>query len=216
MLLLPQLEKTVSKIDLEMVSSERREILQPMVDYIREKLIRGQLVRLNFICTHNSRRSHLSQVWAQSMAHYLGFDMVFCYSGGTESTAIYPMVADVLKLQGFEVETTDQSHNPVYTFKYSMTEPPIIGFSKKWDDEFNPQTGFAAVMTCSHAHETCPFIVGAEVRLPVTYEDPKHHDSSPEQEAKYAERSIQIASEMLYVFTMVGVGRRIQKESMNH
>ena len=31
-------------------------------------------VRVLFICTHNSRRSHNSQIWAQVAAYYYGFD----------------------------------------------------------------------------------------------------------------------------------------------
>jgi arsenate reductase len=46
------------------------------------------------------------------------------------------------------------------------------GFSKKYDDEFNPKSEFAAIMTCSQADGGCPFIAGAEKRIPITYEDP--------------------------------------------
>ncbi|MFK7784853.1 MAG: protein-tyrosine-phosphatase, partial [Crocinitomicaceae bacterium] len=89
MALFPQLDNLVSKIDIDAVSQNRRDILQPLVDYIRTKVNAGNAIRLNFICTHNSRRSHLSQVWAQAMAHYCGIGNVFAYSGGTESTALY-------------------------------------------------------------------------------------------------------------------------------
>ncbi len=208
MALFPQLTETVSKIDLATVLPERKEILQPLIDYIREKVINGKPVRLNFICTHNSRRSHLSQVWAQAMAYHFGFDQVFSYSGGTESTALYPMVAEILRLSGFAIETIAEGQNPVYAIKYSAKEPPVIGFSKRWDDDFNPQSGFAAILTCSQADEACPYIEGADIRIPVTYEDPKRYDDSPLQVEKYAERSLQIAAEMRYVFEKVGEVRR--------
>ena len=199
-----QIAETVAKIDVDKVSPERREILEPLIDYIREKGINGRPIRLNFICTHNSRRSHLSQVWAQVMAYHFGIDRVFSYSGGTESTALFPMVADTLRSQGFQIETIAESQNPIYAIKYSVNEPSVIGFSKKWDHAFNPQSEFAAILTCSQADEACPFIAGAEVRIPVTYEDPKRYDDTPQQAVKYAERSAQIAAEMLYVFTKVG------------
>ena len=60
-------------------------------------------------------------------------------------------------------------------------------------------------MTCSHADENCPFIAGAEKRIPITYEDPKKFDNTPEQLAKYNERSLQIATELFYVFSKVKI-----------
>ncbi len=60
-------------------------------------------------------------------------------------------------------------------------------------------------MTCSQADEGCPFIAGAEVRIPITFEDPKKSDNTPEQTQVYAERSLQIAAEMLYVFSSIKI-----------
>jgi len=76
------------------VSAERKEVLQPLAAYLQGKLNAGETIRLNFICTHNSRRSHLSQIWAQAMAFYFGVKNVFCYSGGTEATAMFPKVVE--------------------------------------------------------------------------------------------------------------------------
>ena len=58
-------------------------------------------------------------------------------------------------------------------------------------------------MTCSHADENCPFIPGAEIRIPVRYDDPKAFDGTDLMEAKYLERSKEIATEMLYVFSKI-------------
>ena len=73
-------------------------------------------------------------------------------------------------------------------------------------DEFNPQSDFAAIMTCSSADEGCPFIVGAEKRFPIRYDDPKKYDGTDLMAAKYSERSIEIATEMYYVFSMITNG----------
>ena len=206
--LFPHLEELVSEIDVAAIPSERSAVLQPLIDYISAKKSSGHPVRLNFICTHNSRRSHLSQVWAQAMAYYCGVQNVSTYSGGTERTALYPMVAETLKNSGFEIKIIAQSENPVYTIKYSENEPPVMGFSKKWDDDFNPNSEFAAIMTCSQADEACPYIAWADVRIPITYEDPKFFDLSPQQAEKYSKRSLQIAGEMLYVFHRVANGKQ--------
>ncbi len=45
------------------IPHERREQLKSVADYVRKKLDGGQTAKLTFICTHNSRRSHLSQIW---------------------------------------------------------------------------------------------------------------------------------------------------------
>ncbi|WP_417443925.1 low molecular weight phosphatase family protein [Joostella sp.] len=182
------------------VPIERKETLNSLVNFINDKYADSKQVNINFICTHNSRRSHLSQVWAQAMASYFDLKNIYCYSGGTEQTAMFPMVAETLKSSGFKVNPISEGDNPVYTIKYSANNHPIIAFSKKYDDVFNPESGFAAIMTCSQADSGCPFIAGAEKRIPITYEDPKAFDGTPEQKEKYQERSLQIAEEMYYVF----------------
>lgn len=201
--LFTNIEQQIAKLDLGLISQERKEVLQPLALYIQEKIDTQEPIRINFICTHNSRRSHLSQVWAQTMAFYFNVKNVQCYSGGTESTALFPMVAETLKNTGFQVQTISEGNNPIYSIKYTDNEPPIIGFSKKLDDDFNPKTEFAAVMTCSQADGGCPFIAGAEKRIPITFEDPKAFDNTPQQVEKYQERSLQIATELLYVFTQI-------------
>lgn len=185
------------------ITLDRKAILQPLVDYIQVKHSNHSEVRLNLICTHNSRRSHLSQVWAQTAAAYYGIKNVFCYSGGTEATALFPVVADTLRQTGFKVQVIAEGSNPVYAIKYSDNEHPVIGFSKAYDHEFNPSGEFVAIMTCSQADGGCPFIAGAEKRIPITFDDPKEFDHTPQQAEKYKERSLQIATEMFYVFSQI-------------
>ena len=198
-----QIDQAISILSTDNISEERKEILQPLADYIQSKTDAQEPIRINFICTHNSRRSHLSQVWAQTMAFYFNIKNVQCYSGGTESTALFPMVAETLKNTGFQIETISEGKNPIYSIKYAENEPAVIGFSKKLDDAFNPKSEFAAVMTCSQADGGCPFIAGAEKRIPITFEDPKAFDNTPQQAEKYQERSFQIATELMYIFAQI-------------
>ncbi|KIA92269.1 protein tyrosine phosphatase [Pedobacter kyungheensis] len=201
--LLPELEIVVSNFKFDNITSDRKRILQPLIDFIQDKHSTQNEVRLNLICTHNSRRSHLSQVWAQTAAAYYGIKNVFCYSGGTEATALFPVVAETLRQTGFKVQDIAEGNNPIYAIKYSDNEHPVIGFSKAYDHEFNPSGAFAAIMTCSQADGGCPFISGAEKRIPITFEDPKAFDNTPQQAEKYKERSLQIATEMFYVFSQI-------------
>ena len=202
-MLYTDIKNVINALSIESITAERKAILQPLIDYTRLKQDNNQEIRLNFICTHNSRRSHLSQIWAQTMAHYFNIKNVFCYSGGTEATALFPMVAKTLQNSGFEVNTISEGSNPIYSIKYAQNEHPIIGFSKKLDDDFNPKSEFIAIMTCDSANEACPFVLGAEKRIPITFEDPKAFDNTPQQAEKYNERSLQIATELLYVFSQI-------------
>ena len=197
------LKHFVEALDMAAIPPNRKSTLQPLIDYIQAKVVANEAVNLNFICTHNSRRSHLSQLWAQIMATYFEIPKVYCYSGGTEATAMFPMVGETLKSQGCKVMALSEGQNPVYAIKFSEQALPVMAFSKVYDHAFNPTSHFAAVLTCSQADAGCPFIAGAEVRIPITYEDPKLFDGAPQQAAKYAERSIQIATELCYVFSKI-------------
>ncbi len=198
-----QLTTTIESISKTTISDERKEVLQPLVDYIQNKIENNLSIRLNFICTHNSRRSHLSQIWAQTMAYHFGIKNLFCFSGGTEATAMFPKVGEIVTNQGFQIQLLSGDNNPVYAVKFDENESAIICFSKTFDDAFNPTSGFAAIMTCSSADAGCPFIAGAEKRLPIRYDDPKAFDGTELMDAKYAERSIEIASEMYFVFSQI-------------
>lgn len=202
-MLFTEIQNTASSFDFNQISEERKTILQPLVDYIQNKTDSKLPIRLNLICTHNSRRSHLSQVWAQAAAAHYDIQNVCSYSGGTEATALFPMVAETLQRNGFIVKTLSKSQNPLYSIKFSANELPVIGFSKTYDDDFNPESEFAAIMTCSQADGGCPFIAGAEKRIPITFEDPKVSDGTPQQKEVYLERSLQIATEMFYVFSQI-------------
>ena len=185
------------------ISDERKEVLLPLVNYIQEKINADEAIRLNFICTHNSRRSHLSQIWAQTMAYHVGLKNVSCYSGGTEATAIFIKVLETLTSQGFQVLKLSENENPVVAVKFADNENPILCFSKTYDHPFNPSNQFGAVMTCNNADEGCPIVVGAEARFPIKYDDPKAFDGTPLQTEKYAERSLDIAREMWWVFSQI-------------
>lgn len=182
----PQLSSTLENSSKLIISEERIAVLQPLVEYIQTKINNLETIQLNFICTHNSRRSHLSQIWAQTMAYHFGIKNVFCYSGGTEATAMFSKVGETLSNQGFQIQQLSSDNNPVYAVKFDKNEAAIICFSKTFDNAFNPTSGFAAIMTCSSADEGCPFIAGAEKRFPIRYDDPKAFDGTDLMDAKYA------------------------------
>ena len=195
-----KIREIIAQLSTERISEERKIILQPLIEFISSKISKNEEVRLNFICTHNSRRSHLSQIWAQTMAYYYQIENVFCYSGGTESTAMFPKISETLTNQGFEILKLSETENPVYAVKFAENEHAVVCFSKKYDDDFNPMSTFAAILTCDSADENCPIVYGAETRIPIKYEDPKKSDGTAEMNETYFNRSLEIATEMKFVF----------------
>ena len=156
-----------------------------------------------YVCTHNSRRSHFGQIWGAVAAAYYSIENVITYSGGTEATAFNINAINALKGIGFVVQAKDETTNPVYEVSFGDELKPSICFSKVYNDEFNPSSNFAAIMTCGDAEENCPFIPGVELRIGTTYDDPKEFDGTELQDQKYKERSLQIALETLYVFSLI-------------
>jgi arsenate reductase (thioredoxin) len=199
----PDLKATIASARNITISQERLEVLQPLIQYVQHKWTQGDPITLNFICTHNSRRSQFSQIWAQTAALFYGITAK-CISGGVEITAFNERAVSSLQRSGFILRST-QSENPKYQVFYSESEEPIMAFSKLFDDPTNCFEQFAAVMTCSHADENCPVIPGSEKRIALHYEDPKAFDDTYEEAAQYDETSLQIASEMFHVFSEIKV-----------
>lgn len=197
------LEQTIENISQLPIKEERKEILSPLISYLQEKRDKKETIRINYICTHNSRRSHLGQIWMQTLANHFNIDSITTYSGGTEATAMATPIVETLKNQGFKIQKLSEERNPVYAIKFDLSSLPIIGFSKKYDNEFNPNSSFAAIMTCSEADGGCPFVAGSEIRIPINYEDPKISDNTDAQSEVYLIRSNQIASEMYYVLSQL-------------
>lgn len=189
--------------NIKTIADDRKPVLNDVVSFISDTLKKQQEVKLNFICTHNSRRSQLSQIWAQTAACYFDVPDVKTYSGGVEVTAFNERAVKAIDKAGFTVIQKANKDNPVYFIHYSEDADPLSTFSKLYDDAINAQAGFAAVMTCSDADENCPFIPGATVRIPLRYEDPKAYDGTELEAAKYDERCMQIATEMFYIFSKV-------------
>jgi len=204
-LLLPSLQKQVEQLvnQFNLIDTNRQQLLLSMTNYIQSKINQQQAIQLNFICTHNSRRSHISQLWAQAAAHYYQIPNVFCFSGGTEATAFNPRAVLAMQNAGFAIEASNKTNNPIYDVKFANDAMALQVFSKKYDDAVNPVNSFAAVMTCSHADENCPFIPGAEKRFALTYDDPKAFDDTSLEKEKYKERVEQIGREILFIFSNI-------------
>lgn len=185
------------------ISDARKRTLEKIASYIQNNIAFRKHIRLIYVCTHNSRRSHFGQIWGRIAAEYFGIKNVQTYSAGTEATEMHPNTVQTLKKQGFEITSNSTKSNPHYSVSFDEEQEPILCFSKTIDDPSNPSEEFAAIMTCSEAEENCPFVPGAELRISTTYDDPKVFDGTPQEMEKYIERSLQIARDNLYIFSLI-------------
>ncbi|HSZ72975.1 MAG TPA: hypothetical protein VK750_09890 [Cytophagaceae bacterium] len=195
------IEETVFSFD--QIPAERKKLLANISQYVSTRLHEGHTAELIYICTHNSRRSHFGQIWGQVAAYYYGIEPVQTYSGGTEATAFNPNAIHAIERAGLIVKSDGAATNPKYTISFSDEGQTITCFSKTYNDDANPKSGFAAIMTCSDADENCPFVPGVAARIATTYEDPKAFDNTPKQDEMYDERCRQIARETLYAFSLI-------------
>jgi len=177
------------------ITERRSDRLSQIVRYLRR-----DRPRLVFICTHNSRRSHMAQLWAAAAAEHFGVSGVQTFSGGTEATAFHPHAVAAMRSCGFRIEAAGEGDNPRYRVSWSDESGPIEVWSKRFTDESNPQSGFCAVMTCTEADAGCPVVPGADHRVATPYLDPKAADGSGVEAVLYEERAREIGMEMAWVF----------------
>ena len=190
--------------DTTSIDQARQSELNELAKWTAKSLAERGSADLVFICTHNSRRSHLSQVWAQVGADVAGVKGIRTFSGGTEATACNPRTVAAMQRAGFEVAQQDTVHgetNPTYLVSTGVSD--MACFSKKYGDEPNPSEGFGAVMTCSSADRGCPLVYGADARFAIPYVDPKVSDGTAAEAATYDARLEQIGTEMLYLMGQV-------------
>lgn len=201
----PKISSYLAEVRLEtdLIPAGRKAELEQLADFIRRRFAARMSARLVFICTHNSRRSHLAQIWFQTAADAAGLTGVETFSGGTEATAFDPRAVAALERAGFRVTVRDDGPNPRYDVRFAEAAEPMLCFSKVYDDPPNPRREFCAVMTCSTADADCPVVFGAAERIAVRYADPKVSDGTPEEERTYDERCRQIAREMVFAVSRV-------------
>jgi arsenate reductase len=190
--------------EFDKIGASRKAKLNILAEYLIDKYQKEKTPKVIVICTHNSRRSHLGQIWLAVGADYFGLPKIETYSGGTEATAFNPRAVQALNAIGFDINTANKTaENPKYAIKWTIEMSPYIAFSTKYDEAPNPTKNFAAIMVCTDADEKCPLVAGMDLRLALPFEDPKAFDDTALESEKYSERCEQIAREFLYVLNEV-------------
>ena len=190
--------------EFKLIPPKRQKELAALSDYFQKKFESGETPRAIVICTHNSRRSHLGQIWLSTGADYFDLPKIETFSGGTEATAFNPRAVAAMQRIGFEINSDNlDATNPTYLLRWKDEMSPYPAFSKKYDDEPNPQSNFAAIMVCTEADAGCPVVLGTDFRLPLPYDDPKAFDGTDLESEKYEERAQQIGKEMLFCLSLI-------------
>jgi arsenate reductase (thioredoxin) len=201
----PELRKYVlSRVEeFDDIPDERRRDLDMLARFVKSHIDAGMPVRLNFICTHNSRRSQMCQIWARAAANHYGVGGVETYSGGTQATALNVRAVAALQRTGILIQKLDETDNPRYAVRFHRAGDQLICFSKVYDQPPNPSTDFCAIMTCSDADENCPLVKGSSLRVSIPYDDPRKADGTRQETGAYDERCRQVSREMLYLFSQL-------------
>ncbi|MDW7695151.1 protein-tyrosine-phosphatase [Flammeovirgaceae bacterium SG7u.111] len=186
------LEKTTVEI-----SKERKEVLNNISETIISKLDQTSSSSLLFVCTQNSRRSQLAQIWLQTAFYYYGIKNVKTFSGGIDPTKFHDNALAALERAGFSISKDNKSTNPIYSISNGIET--FVCFSKKYSDNQNPHSDFIAVMVCSDADKSCPIIEKSSERYSLPYDDPRYYDNTPSAMVKYDITARTIALEMFYL-----------------
>jgi arsenate reductase (thioredoxin) len=190
------------------IPAERLEMLSTAASGIRKAIVDHGSVDLVFVCTHNSRRSQFSQVWAAIAAEHYKNTNVRSHSCGTETTACNARTVAALERAGMSASVSGNENNPLYSMVYDAKLPPVVLFSKAFGHASLPKENFVAMMCCDHADENCPVVSGAIQRVRLSYVDPKVSDDTSDEAKVYDERCFQIATEMLELMRMVSQDRQ--------
>ena len=180
------------------IDSERKEALDELAVLIRQELEERGAVDIIVICTHNSRRSQLGEMWINTLAHFFNIDNLTSYSGGMEDTAFNYRMVNAVQHLGFDLAMVQDGDNPQYIVK-GIGKDDHIMFSKAYDHPVNPQSEYIALMVCDHADENCPIVHGMNHRIPLRYKDPKAFDDTELEEEAYQNKVREIGSEIFYL-----------------
>lgn len=186
--------------EFDQISDERKSTLAKIAAYVKYK--ENDPINLLFVCTHNSRRSMFGQIWSKVASRYFGFENVETYSGGTEVTAFHGNIELALLYIGFNMTVEGDNENAIHNLIFDKSTNASVCYSKLIDDSVNPSENFGAIMTCNHADQNCPFVLGSELRVSLPYTDPKSSDGTDKQMETYLKTSKEIATEMLYLFSI--------------
>ena len=200
----PKIELIISKLLLNFnsIPLPRKQKLIELAAHLKVALSSANPLNLVFVCTHNSRRSHMGQLWGHLAANYYGVNNVNSFSAGTEVTELNSNVIEMLQKVGCKVSTFQNVSNPAYFIEFGENQS-LTCFSKLMEHEANPRADFFAIMMCTEAEANCPFVPGAIARIGLPFDDPKAYDNTPMVSDAYLSTFEEIGVQILYLFNQI-------------
>ena len=173
-----------SKINQYNPEKDKKNYLDDVVSKIEKILpITNNIV---FLCTHNSRRSQLCQVWGSILSKIYNIDLKF-NSAGTEKTEVYKTVFYCFSNVGVEIKDSKVFYRDL-----------SLSLNSKVLEEIQSDK-FISIMTCSDAEKSCPSDSRSIKNISMTYQDPKVFDYTEKEKDEYLKTSKLIAKELNYV-----------------
>ena len=120
----PKIELIISKLLLNFnsIPLPRKQKLIELAAHLKVALSSANPLNLVFVCTHNSRRSHMGQLWGHLAANYYGVNNVNSFSAGTEVTELNSNVIEMLQKVGCKVSTFQNVSNPAYFIEFGENQ----------------------------------------------------------------------------------------------
>ena len=86
----------ILNLNVNKIPLQRKNSLNTIISELKKNNDLNLSSKLNFICTHNSRRSQLCQIWSEIIFNYYGFTRIHSFSGGTEVTNVNKRIIKIL------------------------------------------------------------------------------------------------------------------------
>ncbi len=192
-----KIEKLILESD--KIFPQRKVELEKFAQSMFDQLGKEEKSNVVFLCTHNSRRSQLAQVWLWTALAFFEIDSIRSFSAGTEETQFNSNMVEAMRRFGFNITAVAMGKNPQYIVKL-YNDPTIYlnAYSKRMMHPANPQRNFISVPVCGSAAKKCPVLPGAFAIVPLTYKDPKLSDNTQFERRTYDEKVIEIGREILF------------------
>tara|TARA_B100001079_G_scaffold142196_1_gene121790 strand:+ start:344 stop:916 length:573 start_codon:yes stop_codon:yes gene_type:complete len=173
-----------SKINQYNPEKDKKNYLDDVVSKIEKILpITNNIV---FLCTHNSRRSQLCQVWGSILSKIYNIDLKF-NSAGTEKTEVHKTIFYCFSNVGIEIKDSKIFYGDLSLSLHSKVLEEI------------QSDKFISIMTCSDAEKSCPSDSRSIRNISMIYQDPKIFDDTEKEREEYSKTSKLIAEELNYI-----------------
>ncbi len=117
------------------------------------------MIRVLFICTHNSARSQMAEAWVNNDLA----GRIEAFSAGTEPSGVHPLAIAVMKEAGIDI-----SHQ-----------------RSKGLEEFSGRQFDYLITLCDEANAACPIFFGGGERAHISLADPAEATGSEEEKLAF-------------------------------